>query len=216
MSDTRNAHQRKLAVMKRCAGIKPDKKHPAHHYDYVSIQNLSNLLRDYCAEEGLDPNAGFDRESGMFVLDLVNADDPSDHIPSYWPVIEGDKGWAFTTKFPLIRTFLVGDGEEADESEMAERSAHTATKAAQRSNGHRAEPTPSPSAPSDEIPAEILDLNERIGERLKFSQAILKAKLARPNGLELTTKELIALAPKQEPIPAVQAALDVPPAGSDA
>jgi hypothetical protein len=122
-TDVRNVYQRKQAVVRRCAAIVPDKKHPAHHYMYNSIQNVSNHLRAIGAEEGLDIQPSFNHElPGWLFLTFTNVDKPSEQIVSEWPVVDGDKGFAYTTKFPLIRSFLIGDGEENDESEMADRS----------------------------------------------------------------------------------------------
>lgn len=108
--DKRNCYQRKAAVMRKCGAIQPDKTHPAHNFKYISIQAISNHLRQYCTEEGLDVN--FDVIEGEVILHLVNVDNPDDRITSRWPVIQGDKAFASTVKFPLMRTFLVGDGEE--------------------------------------------------------------------------------------------------------
>jgi hypothetical protein len=132
--------QRKLAVMAKCSAITPDKKHPAHGFDYVSIQNVSNHLRRVLVEEGLDVSE--DVIDGEVLIHLTNADNPDDHITSRWPVVAGDKGFAFSVKFPLMRLFLVGDGEENDEAEMADRSAATPNHTPQRPQERTTAPAP--------------------------------------------------------------------------
>lgn len=130
-----NVYQRKLRVM-AALDIKPDKRHSLG-FEYVSIQHLSNQLRTLCAKEGLDVEITFpDNDPGYIDIYLVNVDVPSDTIYTRWPVIEGDKGWAYTVKYPLVRLFLVGDPEENDEAEMAEKSG-SAVK------------TPTPSSPPE-------------------------------------------------------------------
>ena len=124
----RNVYARKLAVMAKCGEITPDKKHPAHGFMYVSIQTLSNHLRKFCVEEGLDITSS--EADGRLVFTLTNVDDPSDNIISIWPVVAGDKGYAYSHKYPLMRLFLVGDGEENDEAEMATKSGAAATQSA--------------------------------------------------------------------------------------
>lgn len=131
----KNAVQRKLAVMKRCDAIKPDKTHPAHKYEYNSIQNISNHLRTFLAEEGLDCQPSI--EGGEMVVTLVNADNPEDRIVSRWPIVDGDRGWAYTTKYPLVRIFLIGDGEENDETDMANNSAEAARRRAAAGSGSK-------------------------------------------------------------------------------
>lgn len=116
MTDTRNVHQRKLAVMKRCGAIVPDKDH-ALKFRYVSIQALSNHLREFCVEAGLGIDVRIvDNE---VIVRLTNVDEPTDVIESTWPVMAADKGFAYSVKYPLMRTFLIGDGEENDEASMA-------------------------------------------------------------------------------------------------
>ena len=148
---TRNVYQRKLAVMRRCSAIKPDKTHPHHRFDYVSIQNLENHLREFCAEEGLDVQPSI--SDGVVTLTLTNADKPDEQIVSSWPVVDGDKGWAFSVKFPLVRTFHVGDGEENDEADMANKSAQAASTQAQRGTSTGATPAAPARAASSPRPA---------------------------------------------------------------
>jgi hypothetical protein len=119
-------HNRKLRVMARCSEIAPDKTHPAHKFQYVSIQNLSNHLRRFCAEEGLDIVTSI--TDGTVVVELINADKPDEKSVSTWPVVAGDKGFAFSIKFPLMRLFLIGDGEENDEAELASASGRAAVR----------------------------------------------------------------------------------------
>lgn len=127
---SRNVWQRKLAVMKRCGAIAPDKRHPHHGFDYVSIQTLENHLREFLVAEGLDVTATV--EDGSVAIWLTNVDEPTDQIVSRWPIVADDKGWAYSVKYPLMRLFHVGDGDEGDEKEMADKSARTATEQAQR------------------------------------------------------------------------------------
>lgn len=112
---SRNVHQRKLAVMARCGAIVPDKTH-ALKFDYLSIQTVSNHLREFCVEEGLDVQASIGED---LELSLINADDPRDRSVTHWPIVANDKGFAYTVKFPLVRLFLIGDGDENDEADMA-------------------------------------------------------------------------------------------------
>lgn len=126
-----NAHQRKLAVMRRLDALAPDKFHPHHRFSYISIQALSAAVRRACVEEGLD--VVFSVTDGAVVIELVNADAPSDRIVTTWPTVDGDRGWAYGIKFPLMRLFLVGDDDEADEAEMAAASGRAATRAASSS-----------------------------------------------------------------------------------
>ena len=124
-----NVHQRKLAVMRRCHALVPDKMHPAHHFPYISIQRLSNELRQFAIDEGLDIVASVDAE--QMIIQLVNVDQPEQIIISRWPMVEADKAWAYSFKWALMRLFLIGDGEEGDEAEMAQRSrASTGRRAA--------------------------------------------------------------------------------------
>jgi hypothetical protein len=106
----RNVYQRKRAVMERCGAIKLDKKHPHHKFEYVSIQNLSNSLRAFMVEAGLEcvPSV----QDGYLTIELVNVDKPEERIISSWPLAPDDKGFAYSIKYPLMRLFLVGDGEE--------------------------------------------------------------------------------------------------------
>lgn len=128
----RNVHQRKLAVMAKCDAITLDADYNGQTRDgrpirfrYVSIQSVSNHLRHFCAEEGIDVNISASSDGTALVLELVNADTPSEKIVSTWPIVAGDKAWAYTTKYALVRTFLIGDGEENDEADMAARSGET-------------------------------------------------------------------------------------------
>jgi hypothetical protein len=128
---SRNIHQRRLAVMARCKAIVPDREH-FQKFRYVSIQALENRLREFIVAEGLDVVTSFDLDHPGFVqVDQVNADDPDDTLRTYWPVVDGDKGWAYTVKYPLMRLFHIGDGEEGDEAEMAKKSGQTASRSAQ-------------------------------------------------------------------------------------
>lgn len=141
---TRNVYQRKLAVMAKCREVKPDKKHSIG-FEYVSIQNLSNHLRKFLVEEGLDVEFGF--VEGMLNVVLVNVDRPEDKIASSWPIVENDKGYAYTTKFPLIRMFQIGDGEEGDEADLAQKSGEAAARLSKKPNpasvtGGQAQPLP--------------------------------------------------------------------------
>lgn len=136
LAGPRNVHQRKLAVMAKCAAIVPDGFHQHHKFKFLSIQMVSNHLRAFCAEEGLDVTPGFDPQYPGYVrIDFVNADDPADAFVAWYPEVPQDKGFAYSTKYPLVRAFLIGDGEEDDEAEMATRSA---AASAGRTNGHRA------------------------------------------------------------------------------
>jgi hypothetical protein len=115
--DMRNVYQRKLAVMAKCKGLKLDKTHPHHGFQYISIQNLEEHLREWMIEEGLDITPTCDpTRPGFMNFPLVNVDDPTDTIDSWWPIAEDDKGWAYTVKYPQMRIFHVGDEEEAKET----------------------------------------------------------------------------------------------------
>ena len=149
---SRNVYHRKLAVMARCKDIKPDKVHPHHKFEFISIQSVSNHLRAFCVEEGLDITPSI--EAGELVLTLTNVDKPDEQIVSRWPVVEGDKGYAYTVKYPEVRVFLIGDGEENDEAEMANKSGHAATTQAQRGTSTGAVPSSAPArAASSSRPA---------------------------------------------------------------
>ncbi len=124
---TRNVHQRRLAVMARCKAVVPDKEH-FQKFWYISIQALENHLREFLVAEGLDVWASFDPATPGFVTVTMACAETGECLPTYWPVVEGDKGWAYSVKYPLMRLFHVGDGEEGDEAEMAERSAHAADR----------------------------------------------------------------------------------------
>ena len=144
----RNVYQRKLAVMGRCKEISPDKTHPHHHFEYVSIQNVENHLREFCIAEGLDVTPSV--ENGDVVVTLTNVEKPDEQIVTRWPVVEGDKGWAYSVKYPLMRIFHVGDGEENDEKEMADKSARTTQRSRQEppapARAETGRPTPVASA----------------------------------------------------------------------
>jgi hypothetical protein len=128
----RNVYQRKLAVMERCGNIEKDdyngysaKTGKEVHFKYIGVQTLSNYLRKALVEEGLDVEFSF--EEGQLLVSLVNVDEPSDRIVTRWPIVDQDKGYAYSTKYPLIRLFQVGDNEEGDEAELAERSGKAAS-----------------------------------------------------------------------------------------
>lgn len=134
-----NIHERKLAVMARVGEIHHDKTHPAHKYTYNSIDNISNAIRALFIEYGIayEPSCS----DGQMIVKLVNVDTPTDTSTTTWPLVPDDKGFAYSTKFPLVRTFLIADSAdddpdksgEADESQMA-------------SNSGRAASTPRPSS----------------------------------------------------------------------
>jgi hypothetical protein len=177
-----NVYQRKLAVMKRCGGIEPDKVH-FQKFDYISIQHLSNSLREYLIAEGLDVTTGI--VDGEVLVTLTNVDNPHDQIVSSWPVIEADKGWAYSVKYPLIRLFLVGDGEENDEAEMATKSGETATKTREGRGAPPSNP-PSTAAPAhSSVTAELLGLLETALKDEDTAKATwtLLAKEGRPKGM---------------------------------
>lgn len=165
--EARNVHQRKLGVMKRCAAITPDSKYNGQtkdgrpiRFEYLSVQAISNHVRSFCVEEGLDivPSISSDN---LVVLELVNADDPEDKIVATWPLVPNDKAWAYSVKYALIRTFLIGDGEEGDEAEMADRSAQPVAR-----NG-QATPTPKPSPsvqPTAEEMEQLYALTDQLGQ----------------------------------------------------
>jgi hypothetical protein len=133
-SDARNVYERKLAVMARCKDIVPDKVHPHHKFQYNSIQQISNRLREYAVAEQLDISVDFPPEHDGYVRVRLScsggasANGPETAV-AYYPVTPDDKGLAYSTKYALIRLFLIGDGEENDEAEMADRSS---AKAPQR------------------------------------------------------------------------------------
>lgn len=140
---TLNIHERKLAVMARVGEIHHDKTHPHHNYTYNSIDNISNAIRALFVEFGIgyEPSCS----DGVMTVRLVNVDRPDDTSTTTWPVVDDDKGFAYSTKFPLVRTFLVADSAEddpaksgeADESHMAANSAHA---------GATTRPAPAPPA----------------------------------------------------------------------
>lgn len=119
---TRTVFERKLAVMKRCSEIAPDKKHPKFGFYYNSIQQVSNKLREYAVAEGLDISVDFPPEHPGYTRVTLTCSDSSDEMEKFYPIAPDDKGLAYSTKYPLIRLFLIGDGEENDEAEMAARS----------------------------------------------------------------------------------------------
>lgn len=121
---TKNVHQRKLAVMAKCSAIVPDKIHPHHKFQYVSVQTVSNHLRKFAVEEGLDITVAPNEAGDAIVVELTNADEPEQTITRSWPMVDGDKAWSYTSKYALIRMFLIGDGEEADEADMANASSN--------------------------------------------------------------------------------------------
>ena len=142
----KNVHARKLAVMQKCSAITPDKVHAHHGFPYISVQAISNHLRQFAVEEGLDIIASVG--DLMTMIELVNVDQPDDRIVAHFPLVEDDKAWAYSIKFALIRLFLIGDGEEGDEAEMATRSGAT------NGSARRATPAPGPSgaAPARQAP----------------------------------------------------------------
>ena len=115
--NTKNVYQRKAAVMAKCKAITLDKTHPHHGFQYTSIGNLENHLREWMVEEGLDITPTCDPERPGFIdFPLVNVDKPDEVIHSWWPIVEDDKGWAYTVKYPQMRVFHIGDGEEDRET----------------------------------------------------------------------------------------------------
>ena len=124
-TDARNVYQRKLAVMAKCDVIAPDSKYDAVskqsgariQFPYLSVQYISNQLRRFAVEEGLDITASVAGE--LVIVVLTNVDVPSEQITATWPLVPNDKAWAYSTKYALIRTFLIGDGTEGDEAENA-------------------------------------------------------------------------------------------------
>lgn len=118
--DMRNVYQRKLAVMAKCDAIKPDAEHAGFHFTYNSVQHISNKLRQFAVEEGLDITTS--APDGHIRVVLTNSDDPADQIIADWPLVPQDKAWAYSSKYALVRIFLIGDGTEGDEAENAERS----------------------------------------------------------------------------------------------
>jgi hypothetical protein len=169
--------------MAKCSAISPDKTHPAHGFKYVSIQTISDHLRTYCAEEGLDIN--LDVVEGEVILQLVNIDRPEDRIVSRWPVVPGDKGFAYSVKFPLIRTFLIGDGEENDEAVMATNSATASQAPRPASNGNGAAPaagTRRPLGPCSQCAEE--HINNRKGEPAQYWPPKYPGKPVQCDGFE--------------------------------
>lgn len=87
-------------------------------------------------------------------VSLVNVDDPSDRVVTRWPTAQGDKAWAYSTKYPLVRVFLIGDGAENDEATMADASARQADDLRQAQYRQQAaarqatQPRPAASAPA--------------------------------------------------------------------
>lgn len=144
----RNVYQRKAAVTAKVGTMVTDKVHPAHKFPYMSIQNVSNHVRQFCLDEGLDPNISI--AGDVLVLELVNVDNPDERITSTWPLVPQDKAWSYTTKYALVRTFLIGDSEENDEATMADghaaQSATTASATSQQAQG-RPEPANGRTAP---------------------------------------------------------------------
>jgi len=127
--NARNVYQRKLAVMKRCDEIVPDKVHPHHKFEYNSIQQISNRLRQYAVEEGLDIAVDFPPEHEGYARVTLTCSEMegvggvyTSRSVHFYPIAPDDKGLAYSTKYPLIRLFLIGDGEENDEAEMANKS----------------------------------------------------------------------------------------------
>jgi hypothetical protein len=149
-TDTRNVYQRKLAIMRRCQAIAPDSQYDATskatgarvQFPYLSVQYISNELRQFCCEEGLDCTVSV--VSDQVVIELTNVDEPKDRITATWPLVPNDKAWAYSVKYALIRTFLIGDGTEGDEAENAERSGnHRATSSGAGASPSVSAPTPS-------------------------------------------------------------------------
>lgn len=216
--DTRNVHQRKLAVMKRCAVITPDSKYNGQtkdgrpiRFEYLSVQAISNHVRGFCVEEGLDLVPSI--SDNLVVLELVNADQPDDKIVATWPIVPNDKAWAYSLKYALIRTFLIGDGEEGDEAEMA---GHSEQAATQRSNGHRPEPKP---AAIDGTTPEQMETLYALTDKLGQSHLEVDALVRRHGYTRILERATASIAEKeaseQPTLPAVAAALNVPPAGSE-
>ena len=177
---SRNVWQRKLAVMKRCSAIVPDKRHPHHGFEYVSIQALENHLREFLVAEGLDVTATL--EDGSLVLILTNVDQPTDQIVSRWPIVAEDKGWAYTVKYPLMRTFHVGDGDEGDEKEMADRSARTASAQVQRAETHTPERPATVQPASPGVAGEAIALFNRLSKDEQTKRAAWNVLTARELG----------------------------------
>jgi len=133
MAELRNVHQRKLAVMRHLSGLGPDKVYDGVskrtgtrvRFPYISIQAVSNALRQAAVEEGLDVLVQPQPQAGSILVELVNADDPKDRIVSEWPLVPDDRAWAYSTKYALVRLFLIGDAEEGDEAELADSSSRT-------------------------------------------------------------------------------------------
>jgi hypothetical protein len=123
--DLRNVYQRKLAVMAKCGEIKPDATHAGFGFTYNSVQHISNKLRQFAVEEGLDITTS--APDGHILVVLTNADEPTDQIRAEWPLVPNDKAWAYSSKYALIRTFLIGDDTEGDEAENAAASGTTTT-----------------------------------------------------------------------------------------
>lgn len=122
--DLRNVYKRKLAVMAKCDGIKPDAQYGQEggkvHFPYLSVQYISNQIRKFAVEEGLDVTCSV--AGDLVIVVMTNVDDPKEQITATWPLVPQDKAWAYSTKYALIRTFLIGDGEEGDEAENAKAS----------------------------------------------------------------------------------------------
>lgn len=114
---SRNVYQRKLAVMARCGEISPDATHAGFGFKYNSIQHVSNKLRTFAVEEGLDITTSVPDDHVLVVL--TNVDVPSEQIEARWPLVPNDKAWAYSSKYALIRTFLIGDDTEGDEADNA-------------------------------------------------------------------------------------------------
>jgi hypothetical protein len=155
-TDSRNVYQRKLAVMAKCETLRMRGKHDHYGFSYHTVQDLSNHLRKILVEEGLDVEFDFAEVDGFVTVVLINASDPrpEEKIISRWPIVENDKGYAYTTKFPLIRMFLIGDSEEGDEAKLAEESGKATNRLRKNStpllDGGKGDsrPSPSPSSPS--------------------------------------------------------------------
>ncbi|MGH7722079.1 MAG: hypothetical protein ACRENL_04480 [Candidatus Dormibacteria bacterium] len=159
----RTVHERKLAVMAKCGAISRDASYvvQGRKVEYVSITHLCDSLRRFCVEEGLDVISSI--HDGEVTVTLVNAAAPEQTIVSTWPVVAQDRGWSYSIKYPLIRLFLVGDGEE-DDASGAQHSAAAAS-------GQR----PQPVVPSTPAPGPNGDRSE-----------LVKAVMAMPSEPRMT------------------------------
>lgn len=149
-----NVYQRKVAVMQKCATVKPDSEYADRTgkvlYKYMGITEVSDGVRPLLVEAGLDVEVDFGPMPGFARCSYVNVDDPQDRIDTHWPIVEGDKLFALTTKQWLIRSLLLGDGEEGDVNEMAKKSSESATALSKKdihapSGGPTTESVPLPS-----------------------------------------------------------------------